>query len=84
MQTGQSEKVRDTAKILGGVAAGAVLGHQVKTNNRGKVIGGLLGGAIGAVAARKTGTEVELPAGSTLTLTTGEPFTVKVREAPPP
>lgn len=76
MEQGQSEKVRDTAKILGGVAAGAVLGHQVKTNNRGKVIGGLLGGAVGAIAAKKTGTEVEIASGSTLTLTTGEPFTV--------
>jgi len=78
-EQGQSEKVQDTAKILGGAAVGAVLGHQVKTNNRGKIIGGLLGGAVGAVAARNTGSEVELASGSTLTLTTGEPFTVKVR-----
>jgi len=76
MEQGKSEKVRDTAKILGGVAAGAVLGHQVKTNNRGKVIGGLLGGAVGAIAAKNTGTEVQIASGSTLTLTTGEPFTV--------
>jgi len=78
-EQGQSEKMQDTAKILGGAAVGAVLGHQVKTNNRGKIIGGLLGGAIGAVAARNTGSEVELASGSTLTLTTGEPFTVRVR-----
>ncbi len=78
-EQGTSEKVRDTAKILGGAAAGAVLGHQVKTNNTGKIVGGLLGGAIGAVAARNTGTEVDLASGSTLTLTTGEPFSVKVR-----
>ena len=78
VQQGQSEKARDTAKILGGAAAGAVLGHQVKKNDSGKVIGGLLGGAIGAVAAKKTGTEVQLPAGSTLTITTGEPFSVAV------
>jgi hypothetical protein len=76
MEQGKSEKVRDTAKILGGVAAGAVLGHQVKTNNRGKVIGGLLGGAVGAIAAKNTGTEVQIASGSTVTLTTGEPFTV--------
>jgi hypothetical protein len=78
VEEGKSERGQDTAKILGGVAAGAVLGHQVKTNNRGKVIGGLLGGAIGAVAAKKTGSEVTLPAGSTVTITTGEPFTVTV------
>jgi type IV secretory pathway VirB10-like protein len=79
MEQGASEKVQDTAKILGGVAAGAILGHQIKTNNRGKVIGGLLGGAVGAIAAKKTGTEVDLAAGSTVTLTTGEPLTMKVR-----
>ena len=80
-QQGSSEKVQDTAKILGGVAAGAVLGHQVKTNNSGKVVGGLLGGAIGAIAARNTGTEVQLAAGSTLALSTGEPFAVNVHAA---
>jgi len=79
MEQGPSEKVRDTAKILGGAAAGAVLGHQVKTNNSGKIIGGLLGGAIGAIAAKNTGTEVQLASGSTVSLTTGEAFTVKVR-----
>ena len=78
VQQGPSEKTRDTAKILGGAAAGAILGHQVKKNDSGKVIGGLLGGAIGAVAAKRTGTEVQLPAGSTLTITTGNPFSVVV------
>jgi hypothetical protein len=76
VEQGKSEKARDTAKILGGAAAGAVLGHQVKKGDSGKVIGGLLGGAIGAVAAKKTGTEVTLAEGSTLTITTGEAFKV--------
>ena len=79
VQQGKSEKGQDTAKILGGAAAGAILGHQVKKNDSGKVIGGLLGGAVGAVAAKRTGTEVQLPAGSTLTITTGEPFSVNVQ-----
>jgi hypothetical protein len=64
-QKGQSEKGRDTAKIVGGTAAGAIIGHQVDDSS-GKVIGGILGGAAGAVAAKKTGTEVEIPAGSVL------------------
>jgi len=64
-QKGQSEKGRDTAKIVGGTAAGAIIGHQVNDGS-GKVIGGILGGAAGAVAAKKTGTEVEIPAGSVL------------------
>jgi Glycine zipper 2TM domain len=80
VEQGASEKGRDTAKILGGAAAGAVLGHQVKKGSGGKIIGGLLGGAIGAVAAKNTGTEVQLAAGSTLTLTTGEPFTAVVHD----
>jgi len=60
---GQSEKGRDTAKIAGGAAAGAIIGHQID-DDKGKVIGGLLGGAAGAIGAQKTGTEVEIPAGS--------------------
>jgi hypothetical protein len=62
-QKGQSEKGRDTAKIAGGTAAGAIIGHQID-DGKGKVIGGLIGGAAGAIAAQKTGTEVELPAGT--------------------
>jgi hypothetical protein len=79
VERGASEKGRDTAKILGGAAAGAVLGHQVKSNDGGKILGGLLGGAIGAVAAHKTGTEVQLAAGSELTISLAESFQVKGR-----
>ncbi len=79
VEEGKSDTGRDTAKILGGTAAGAILGHQVKKGSSGKVIGGILGGAIGAVAAKKTGTEVTLPAGSTLTISTGAPFDLKVK-----
>lgn len=75
-EQGNSDTTRDTAKILGGAAAGAILGHQVKNNDGGKIIGGLLGGAIGAVAARKTGTEVQLAAGSPLTIVLGAGFEV--------
>ena len=75
-EQGNSEKGQDAAKILGGAAAGAVLGHQVKHGSGGQIIGGLLGGAIGAVAAKKTGTEVVLVAGSTLTIALGQSFTV--------
>jgi hypothetical protein len=78
VQKGQSEKGRDTAKIAGGTAAGAIIGHQID-DDKGKVIGGVLGGAAGAVAAQKTGTEVELPAGSQLTATTRADFEYKGR-----
>lgn len=76
-ERGASERGRDTAKILGGVAAGAVLGNQAKNNDRGKLIGGLLGGAVGAIAAKNTGTEVSLADGAPLTIALGAPFTVK-------
>lgn len=79
VEHGASEKGRDAAKILGGAAAGAILGHQVKNNNTGKILGGLLGGAVGAVAAQKTGTEVEIAAGSELTIALGQSFQVKGR-----
>jgi hypothetical protein len=73
-QKGQSEKGRDTAKIAGGTAAGAIIGHQID-DDKGKVIGGLLGGAAGAVAAQKTGTEVDIPAGTVLPANVRTAFT---------
>jgi hypothetical protein len=75
-QRGKSDTARDTVKIVGGAAAGAILGHQVKGGDKGKVIGGLLGGAIGAVAAQKTGTEVTLPAGTELAISLASPVEI--------
>jgi hypothetical protein len=72
-QKGQSEKGRDTAKIVGGTAAGAIIGHQIDDDS-GKVIGGIIGGAAGAAAARKTGTEVEVAAGTVVTATVRTAF----------
>ena len=79
VEHGNSERGQDTAKILGGTAAGAVLGHQIKGNNGGKIIGGLIGGALGAVAAQKTGTEVQLASGSELAISLASSFQVKGR-----
>jgi hypothetical protein len=75
VQQGKSETGKDTAKIVGGAAAGAIIGHQVD-DDKGTVIGGLLGGAAGAVAAKKTGGEVNVPAGTTVTFSTDAPFQV--------
>lgn len=75
-QQGVSETGKDTAKIVGGTAAGAIIGHQVSDKN-GAVVGGLLGAGAGAVAAKKTGGEVKLTAGSVLTVTTQSAFEVK-------
>ena len=67
-EKGRSDTGRDTAKIVGGAAAGAILGNQIGKDDKGKVIGGILGGAIGAVAAQRTGAEVQLPAGTALSI----------------
>jgi hypothetical protein len=64
-QVGAKQAGRDAAKIGGGAAAGAVIGHQVD-DDKGTEIGALIGGAIGTAVAAKTGKEVELIAGTTL------------------
>lgn len=79
VEQGRSDTGADTAKILGGAAAGAVIGHQVENSDKGKVIGALLGGAAGALAAKKTGAEVQLAQDSTLTIATGAPIEVTAR-----
>lgn len=71
----KSDTARDTAKIAGGAIAGAVIGHQVDSD-KGKIIGGLLGAAAGAAAAKRTGTEVELPAGTVIGFTLNSPVNV--------
>lgn len=75
LQQAKSDTGKDTAKILGGTAAGAVIGHQVD-HDKGKIIGGVLGGAAGAIAAQKTGGEVALPAGTVLSVSLDAPFEV--------
>jgi hypothetical protein len=75
VQQGASETGKDAAKIVGGAAAGAVIGHQID-HDKGKIIGGLLGGAAGAVAAKKTGGDVAIPAGSVILVALDAPFEV--------
>ncbi|MGH8135539.1 MAG: glycine zipper 2TM domain-containing protein, partial [Steroidobacteraceae bacterium] len=73
----KSDTGKDTAKIVGGAAAGAIIGHQIDSD-KGKIIGGLLGAAAGTAAAKKTGSEVELPAGTVLGFTLNSPVTVEM------
>ena len=75
VQQGKNETAKDTGKILGGAALGAIIGHKLN-DDKGKVIGGVLGGAAGAAAAQKTGGEVTLTAGSVLVFATEAPFVV--------
>ena len=62
-EAGKKQAGRDAAKIGGGAAAGAVVGHQVD-GDKGAEIGALVGGAIGTAIAAKTGKEIELAAGT--------------------
>jgi hypothetical protein len=71
----RSDKRGDTAKIAGGAVAGGVIGHQFDSD-KGKVIGALIGAAAGTAAARKTGAEVVLPAGTVVGMTLESPVTV--------
>ena len=71
----KSDTGKDTAKIAGGAIAGAVIGHQVDSD-KGSLIGGILGASGGAIAAKKTGTEVELPAGTQIGFTLDQPLNV--------
>lgn len=75
-QLGQSEKGKDTAKIVGAAAAGAIIGNQV-SHKGGSVIGGVLGAGAGTAIANKTGNEVEVPAGTQITASTTADFQVK-------
>jgi hypothetical protein len=76
VQQGKSETGKDTAKIVGGTAAGAIIGHQISDDDKGTVIGGILGGAAGALAAKKTGGDVNVPAGTVVTLALDSPVQV--------
>jgi hypothetical protein len=74
-QKGTSDTGKDTAKIIGGTAAGAIIGHQVD-DDHGSVVGGALGGVAGAVAAKKTGGDIKLPAGTVVNVAVEAPFEV--------
>ena len=69
----KSDTGKDTAKIIGGAAAGAIIGHQVSDKN-GAVVGGLLGGGAGTAVAHETGGEAKLAAGKVITVATQSSF----------
>ncbi len=77
-QLGKSEKGQDTAKIVGGAAAGAIIGNQV-SHNGGAVVGGVLGAGAGTAIAKNTGSEVEIPAGTVVAAATTADFEVKLK-----
>jgi hypothetical protein len=71
-------KARDVATIVGGAAAGAVLGEILGDAKLGAIIGAAAG--TGVVLATK-GKEIELAPGYQLDLMLVQPLTVKMRRA---
>jgi hypothetical protein len=60
----------DAKKVVGGAAAGAIIGQIIGKNTKSTVIGAATGGAVGAVAAHQTADEAAcVPAGRAMTLT---------------
>lgn len=77
---GRSETAKDTATIVGGAIAGAIIGHQIDNDKEGRAIGGIVGAGAGTVIAAKTkGETIELPAGTKLQLTLQDPVNVTVK-----
>jgi hypothetical protein len=77
LQEGTRESGKDAAKIAGGAVLGAVIGHQVDSGGAGKVVGGLLGAGAGAAVAKKTGGDIEVPAGTVIGFTLNAPIEMK-------
>lgn len=76
---GESSGKKTAAAIGGGAAGGAVLGRVLGHSGRKAALGSVLGGAIGTgVAAGTKGSDVDLPAGSPLTITLSRPLTITV------
>ncbi len=81
-ETGKSETGKDAATIGGATAGGAVLGRMLSKGDRGKgtVLGAIVGAAAGTAIASKTqGQEVEIPAGTAITLKLDQAAQVTVR-----
>ena len=66
----KSEKGKDTAKIAGGAAAGALLGKLLGGSSKDAAVGAVVGGGIGTAVASKRGAEAILPAETTSTVHT--------------
>jgi serine/threonine-protein kinase len=76
---GEGSGKKTAAAIGGGAAGGALLGRVLGHSNRKAAVGSVLGGAIGTgIAAGTRGNDVDLPAGSPLTIILSRPLTITV------
>lgn len=79
---GESKKLRNTALIAGGAAAGALAGKMLGKDTKSTMIGAAAGGTAGTAAALALkGGEVDLKAGTPLTITLDHHLHVPVRVA---
>ncbi len=81
-EAGKSETGKDAATIGGATAGGAVLGRMLSKGdrNKGTVLGAIVGAAAGTAIASKTkGEEVEIPAGTAITLKLQDAAQITVR-----
>jgi len=71
---------KKTAGIIGGGAAGgALLGKILGGGTKNAAVGAVVGAAVGTgIAAGTRGKDVEFPAGSPLTITLDQPFTISI------
>ena len=82
LEKGKSETGKDAGTIAGATAGGALLGRLLSKNDKtkGTLIGAAVGAAAGTGAAAATkGQEVELPAGTPLTLRLEQAISITVR-----
>jgi hypothetical protein len=80
VNVGRGIETVDAARVLGGAAAGAVLGRVIGGNTKGTIIGGVVGGTTGAVVSVvMKDMDIVLPAGSHLRLTLRQPLSLTAR-----
>jgi hypothetical protein len=75
------KSTKKTAGIIGGSAAGgALLGKIFGGSTKDAAVGAVVGGAIGTgIAAGTRGKDVEIPAGSSLTITLDQPLAISLK-----
>jgi hypothetical protein len=70
---------KTAAAIGGGAAGGALLGRAIGGSSRKAALGSVLGGAIGTgIAAGMKGNDVDLPAGSPVSITLSRPLKITI------
>jgi hypothetical protein len=73
-----STRARNLGAIGAATVAGAVVGHQIESSDKGTIIGAVVGGATAAAVVSQTdGYQIVLKSGTPLTFTTSEALAVR-------